>query len=273
MSGQSYLTAARLRDLNDQLNTRQRAILTTVARLSVVSSNQLRRLVYDDSASGRRLARLDLAWLVEQRLLTRLQRRVGGIRSGSDGFVYGLDIGGQRLLRPKQRRYRPAWTPQPQHLAHALAVSELYVQLNASHGLTTLSTFDAEPRCWRNFAGPGGAPVVLKPDAFVTIDSDQYEDRYFIELDRSTESTTRLASKLRLYLRYWQSGREQDATGVFPLVLWIVPDQRRLGQLVEVLGRLPAEHWQLFVVTTADKAAQQLISGALAEPPAPKEVS
>lgn len=273
MSGQSYLTAARLQDLKEQLNPRHRAILSVVARLSVVSSNQLRRLIYDDSPSGRRLARLDLAWLVEHRLLTRLERRVGGVRSGSDGFVYGLDIGGQRLLRPKQRRYRPAWTPQPQHLAHALAISELYVQLTATHGPTSLASFDAEPRCWRTFAGPGGAPTVLKPDAFLTIDSDRYEDRYFIELDRSTESTTRLASKLRLYLRYWQSGREQDATGVFPLVLWIVPGQRRLDQLVEVLGRLPPEHWQLFAVTTAEKAAQQLIIGALAEPLAPKEVS
>lgn len=273
MSGQPYLTAVRLRDLDQRLKPRQRSVLQAVARVSVISANQLRRLIYDDSASGRRLARLDLAWLVDHRLLTRLERRVGGVRSGSDGYVYGLDIGGQRLLRPNQTRYRPAWTPQPQHLAHALVVAELYVQLATHPGPTSLTAYDAEPRSWRSFAGPGGAPVVLKPDAFVTIDSDQYEDRYFIELDRSTESTTRLASKLQVYLRYWQSGREQDSTGVFPRVLWIVPDQRRLEQLVGVLGRLPAEHWRLFAVTTVDQAAQQLISGALAEPPAPKEVS
>lgn len=273
MSGQPYLTAARLKALDQLLKPRQRSVLRTIDRCNVASAAQLRRLFYEDSAAGRRLARLDLAWLVEHRLLSRLERRVGGVRAGSEGFVYGLDIGGQRLLRPNQRRYRPAWTPQPQHLTHALGVTELYVDLTTTAGPNQLTQFDAEPRCWRSFAGPGGSPTVLKPDAFVITESDLYEDRYFIELDRSTESTTRLSEKLRTYIRYWQSGKEQDTTEVFPRVLWIVPDRRRLEQLVDLFGRLPAEHWQLFAVTTADHAAQQLINGALVEPPTPKEVS
>src|SRR5262249_53911462 len=155
-------------------------------------------------------------------------RRVGGVRSGSEGFVYRTDVIGQRLLRPESdRRRRTPWTPQPRFLAHALAVSELYVQLDESEAPWKLLRFDAEPRCWRQFVGVGGRPQVLKPDAFLAGTDQTYDDHYFVEIDRSTESLPRIVEKAREYVSYWESGREQVRDGVFPLVLWIAPTERR----------------------------------------------
>ena len=50
-------------------------------------------------------------------------------------------------------------------------------------------------------------------------------------------------------------------TGIFPYVLWVAPDEQRAAFLVDVLASLPPEHWQIFMVTTADSAAQQMANG------------
>jgi hypothetical protein len=265
MRPRNYITRAAVELLRGSLHTREHTILVDVARLNVASGRQLRTLHYDDSATGRRMARLDLARMVDQRVLARLKRRVGGERGGSDSYVYGLDVAGQRLVYPERQRYRIAWTPQPQHLRHALAVSELYVELRAlEHGNVRMAFFDSEPACWRSFHGPGGMRTILKPDASVVIAGPSYEDRAFVEIDRATESGPRITAKANTYVRYFQSGREQANTGMFPLVVWVAPHERRASQLVEALAHVPAEHWRLFAVTTDTQAAQHLINGDFA---------
>jgi hypothetical protein len=248
-----------------RLSDQDHRLLADVHRLQVASGQQLRRLHYPNSPTGRRAARLALAELTELRVLARLDRRVGGVRSGSEGFIYRLDVIGQRLLRPESdRRRRAPWTPQPSFLAHALAVNELYVQLEESQAQWRLERFDAEPRCWRRFVGVGGRPQILKPDAFLVGTDESYEDHYFIEIDRSTESLPRIVEKAQQYISYWESGREQVRDGVFPLVLWIAPTQRRREQLVEALSEVDAEHWRLFVTST-DEHAAAFITGELSE--------
>lgn len=256
MSAQRYMTGKRVAAIEATLHERDRAVLEDVARLNVASAKQLQRLHYSDSEAGRRLARHDLARLTEERVIGRLDRRVGGVRAGSSGFVYALDVAGQRIIRPRKRRYRRPWTPQPSHLRHALSVSELYVRLREveESGRIELPIFDAEPACWRWFVGPGGGRVVLKPDAFAVTATTEFEDRWFIEVDLATESSPRLIHKAKAYVRYWQSGREQAETGVFPKVLWVVPDEPRREVAAEALSRLPAEHWRLFATATVDDA-------------------
>lgn len=258
MSRRPYITRARVAEITERLRPLHWALLTDVARLNVVSGRQLRQLHYPDTASGQRAARRDLAQLVQWRVLARLDRRIGGVRSGSDGFVYRLDVVGQRLLEPERQRYRTPWTPSATHLAHALAVSDLYVQLHRESAHWKMLAFDTEPRCWRSFSGPGGAPVVLKPDAFVVGAAGDFEDSWFIEVDRATESLPRITDKAKRYISYWQTGREQRERGVFPKVLWVVPDEHRAVQVVDVLGRFDPEHWQLFGVATAVEAAARL---------------
>jgi len=261
-----YTTAKRLVQLRQELSERQNRVLSDVARIGLVSGQQLRQLHFSDDQASRRLARLDLAMMVEQGVLERLGRRVGGQHSGSDGYCYCLGIAGQRLIDPGRSRYRRPWEPGTVFLAHALSVAQVYVELrSAEHGGSfCLARFDAEPACWRRYSGPGGTRRWLKPDAFTVIETHEFEDRYFIESDCGTEAAVRIEAKARAYISYWQSGREQSDDDIFPLVVFVAPSDRRRTQLVAALDRL-GEHRHLFVVVTAQEAADALQSGALIE--------
>lgn len=257
-----YVTAARLAELKRSLSMRDRAVITTLARVRVATSTQLERLHFSDVT--RRQARSVLASLTDRRLLARLPRRIGGLRAGSAGFVYALDVAGQHLCSPGQRRPQRPWNVGLPFLRHALCVTELYVRLLEAEraGLLQMADFVTEPRCWRRFPGHGGGRATLKPDAVTTLKLGGYEDRWFLEVDRGTESPATLGRQCDHYRRYWQSGIEQARTEVFPRVLWLVPDERRHDQLVDVLGRQSAETWALFAVATFDTAIKRLLRGA-----------
>ncbi len=258
-----YVTRSRVEALRGQLHGQQRAVLADVGRLGVVTGRQVQRLHYGDSAAGARLARKHLGQMVRWHVLTRMDRTIGGQRAGSSGLVYALGPAGQRLLRPDRWRSRPAWTPRPSYLRHALAVSELYVCLREMERSTSMEllAYDSEPKCWRPYFGPGGARSILKPDALAVVGLGEYEDRYFIEADCSTEHRPHIIAKAKTYVRYCQSGREQAETGIFPYVLWVAPEEHRAVFLVDVLASLPPEHWQIFMVTTSESAPHQMASG------------
>jgi len=260
MTKRTYITEGRLDVLRRQLSPADWDILRDVDRLGLVSGDQLARLHYGTSPSDRRLARLHLARLTDQQVLGRLGRRVGGVRAGSAGYVYVLDVAGQRLVDPERRRAWRRSTPGEAFLAHFIEVSELYVALRIaerSHRLT-LTAFDTEPVCWRSYGGPGGGRLVVKPDAFVIVTEGGWEQHHFVELDRATESTPRVVAKAKVYGRYFQSGREQAAGGLFPRVLWVVPTTDRATALTAALAALPAEQWQLHRVCVASEATSAL---------------
>jgi len=71
-----------------------------------------------------------------------------------------------------------------------------------------------------------------------------------------------LTRKCDLYRRYWQAGDEQARTGVFPRVLWVVPDQSRADVLGDVVARQPADGRPLFAVALFTKAIDRLVQGA-----------
>jgi hypothetical protein len=250
-------------------------LLAEVDRLNVASGSQLRRLYFQPSPTGQRMARLQLKRLVDSRILSRLGRTVGGVRAGSEGWTYSVDVAGKRLLHPGRSRQWSPWTPGSHHLRHAVAVSELYVELRGleSEGCTELLRFDAEPISWRFFSGAGGERQALKPDAFVVVASEMFEDSWFVEIDRGTESTTVIEQKAKAYLRYWQSGREQANHGVFPTVLFVVPNDSRKQQIVDVLARTPPSGWHLFQVVTSDHAARAMSTGELINNNSNKEVN
>ena len=256
------MTKAKAVAIAAALGPRQRALIDDVARLGVASANQLRRLRYEPTGAGRHLAWVDLSSLCETQVLARLDRSIGGVKAGSKGRCFTLGVTGQRIVWPDRRKSREPWTPNPAYLRHALGVTELYVQLRTQLA-DRLLTYDTEPACWRSYSGPGGAPATLKPDAFAVLDLARFEDRYFCEIDNATESGTRIVEKARAYIRYWQSGREIAASGVFPQVLWVTTTEVRRDLMVGALARLPAEHWQLFAVVTAAEAAERMTRGTI----------
>lgn len=256
----SYLTRSRIERLGRHLSDRDWAVIGTLARVRVATARQLERLHFADVS--RRQTRSVLASLVARRLLARLPRVVGGVRAGSAGYVYVLDVAGQRLTHSHGGRIQRPWSVGTPFLAHSLAVTELLVGLHeaacASDGAMRLVDFLAEPGCWRPVA-PG---VMLKPDAEVVMQLGSYEDRWFIELDRATESRTTLDRKLARYVAHWHTGREQAATGVYPRVLWVVPDAARHAVLIDAFGRQPVEAWPLFAAVTVAEAVERITAGA-----------
>lgn len=259
-----HITAERAEQIAGRLTPREHEVVQTLDRLRVASSFQLQRLhVWEGTpASNVRQARRLLAHLTELRVVARLERRVGGATSGSDGYVYGLDVAGQRIASAcgpaGGLRLRRPWTPGVPFLRHAVAVSELYVWLIEQQrgGALEVLDFDAEPLCWRRFTGPHGAAVMLKPDAYARLRVGQYEDSYFVEVDRATVSGPALTRKLTTYRRFWQTGREQERRGVFPRVLWLVPSEARKAVLVDRCASQPADAWPLFQIARYADAPQ-----------------
>lgn len=172
-----------------------------------------------------------LTRLESRRLITRLQRRIGGVRAGSTGIVWQLGAAGERLLRaqhgdPARRRYSE---PSPAFIAHTLAAAGLAIQLQelARQGAIELLRLEAEPEAWRTFLSAHGARQWLKPDLFaITADGD-YENHVFIEADNATEHMPVIVRKALQYQQYANTGIHQQEHGLFPAVVWVVPGKKR----------------------------------------------
>jgi len=87
------------RQIFDSLAPTDRSVLDVLAEVRMASGRQLNRLLWPMTASGARRARRQLARLVELRVITRLHRQVGGIKGGSQGYTYALDVVGQRIAQ------------------------------------------------------------------------------------------------------------------------------------------------------------------------------
>src|SRR5437763_1163574 len=91
------------------------------------------------------------------RLSARSSGRVGGVRAGSDGFIYEVDQAGQRLCAYWRgeglARTRGAHEPGLQFVEHRLAISEVSVRLveAARGGSFELVDWQSEPAAWRPF--------------------------------------------------------------------------------------------------------------------------
>ena len=261
------LSPRRLDAISAQLTDRDRRALAVVSRFGVMSGAQLQALLWAEvspSARGR-IARRGLARLVRLNVLQPLARRVGGERAGSASTTFAVGRAGQYLLK-SGRRVRAAYTPGARYLAHRLAVAQLYVELEArSHtdaeGVELLS-FEPEPECWRPYMAGFGARQVLKPDAFLKLATAEYELSWFIEQDMATEALTTIKAKALRYHEYFRTGIEQAARGVFPRVLWIVPDPRRAEAVRETLAQLPTDAHRLFAVATTAEVPALLTSEA-----------
>lgn len=187
-----------------------------------------------------------LTRLESRRLITRLQRRIGGVRAGSTGIVWQLGAGGERLLRtrhgdPARRRYSE---PSPNFISHTLASADLAIHLYelARHGMIELLRLEAEPECWRTFLSAHGARQWLKPDLFaITADGD-YEHHLFIEADNATEHAPVIVRKALQYQQYANSGIHQKEHGLFPAVVWVVPDSKRQAAIRSALTIEPRLH-------------------------------
>lgn len=262
-----YVTAARLRELQSTLSPRDLDVVKRVAVLRFVSGHQLARLCFgaDDPASARRAAGRALLRLVRLGVLARLPRSVGGIGAGSSNFAYRLDVAGRRLamergwIRTAQNAHQRV--PGLLFVRHTLDIAELHAQLVEADraGHIELLELEAEPACWRRYDDASFQSVILKPDSYVRLGAGEYEDSFFIEVDRGSEGSRAIGGQLERYVEYHADGREQEQRGVFPKVLWLAPDEDRKRAIAGCVGRLPRESRDLFAAAEFAEAIKQLI--------------
>ncbi len=255
-----YISAQGIAQVRERLSERDLAIIRQVGELRLMSARQIQAVHFpvsehDNDDAAMRARQRVLARLCRERLLIPLERRIGGVRAGSAGLVLALGPVGLRVLGPDTPRRR-AYEPTLRFVDHTLAIAQLIVDVTLAswQRLVDVPDCQAEPQCWRTFAGTGGR-LVLRPDAFLALGVGAYELRWFIEVDRSSESLPVIVRKCRLYADYYQSGQEQAAHGgIFPRVCWVVPDEVRAERVRAVIARDRSLPDRLFIVTTSPQA-------------------
>lgn len=238
------ISRQQLSEIDLRLSDRDRTILKQLDRLRYLRTGQIQRLFFSDVVSSdhaRQVATLNtLNRLKRHGLIAHLNRQIGGIFHGSSGAVWHMTEAGMRLLdlgKEIESKRKRALEPSQALLRHTLAVSECFVQLVEicrSRRSLAIKVLDVEPACWRAYQ-KDGKEMSLRPDLYAEIASGQYEDCWFIEMDLNTESTGDIVEKCRRYQQYYQTNKEQQVNGVFPLVLWIVPTEERRQKMIDAI--------------------------------------
>jgi hypothetical protein len=234
------------------LDRRDWVILRDLATFRLMSGQQLRHSHFHGHASQAAATRAASGTLRRLRTLgviRPLERRIGGKRAGSEGYLWHLTTAGSRLLAlSDDNQATPisrfaAVEPSARMVNHTLAVSEIAVKLRqAEHiGQIEIIKISPEPGCWRPYLGSSGARLILKPDlyAITATPGSDWQNLWFIEVDLATESRATIQTKIAAYQAYRRSGVEQHRTGAFPLVLWLTPSQDRAETILQTIHHIP----------------------------------
>lgn len=231
------------------LSPRDRDILESLERFRLLSSTLIRQLHFADhhgNDDGARAVNRVMSRLEKLRLVSRMEQRIGGYNGGSTSLTWQLSLSGQRLQAALTGRPQRSPLPASSWLfaMHTLGVAEVAVGLLQAQqaGDFELLRLDTEPACWQEFVSLTGALQRLKPDLYVVTANAEFEEHSFVEVDLGTEHRPTLQRKARVYARYRASGRHEAAHGVFPRVVWVVPDERRRAAVEAALAPLEADH-------------------------------
>lgn len=255
-------------EIDSRLGERDRELLATVQKYRYLMTGQIQRLLFTDAANssaGLRAASRNLKKLCEFGLVDSLSRRIGGVRAGSGSLIWHITHAGERLLRLHDNRAFPIrrhFEPSAYFLAHTLAVAGTAIQLIEicrKHEPEMLS-LQLEPKCWRTYSN-AGVSCSLKPDLYAATMSEEYEDRYFIEVDLDTESPAKIIEKCQKYHAYYRSGLEQEESEMFPLTVWIVPSAARKEKLIRQLREAFDKQAKLFAVITCEDLEHLILEG------------
>ena len=292
----SRISARKLEEILNRLGDRDKDIISSLSKYRFLTSKQLQRLFFylgKTASANTRATNKALNKLKELSLVDSLAQRIGGVRAGSSALIWHLTEAGYRIQYLNQKRNTDDTTdagdtdgtkgesskdtrtlhktalrkrinePSPLFLRHTLAVAEVALQVRLicrSEKNMKLDWLDTEPEAWRYFYA-GGREQILKPDLFAITELEKYEDRWFFEMDLGTESPSKVVEKCLLYLAYYQSGKEADYSEVFPLVTWIVPDQKRKVSLKRNISAALPKTPKMFIVITPEELPKLLKQG------------
>lgn len=265
-----------LRDMLARLSARDRLILTLLSNHKFVTTRQLQALAFTHHASelsAARTTRRVLQRLGRDGLLASMPRRIGGVYGGAENPVWHLTPTGYRLVHlaaghadgSAPLRIRE---PSKRIIEHCQAVAEARIAVERTSrefGDISVVQVTTEPDTWRRYAGPMGTTEVLKPDlelvTRMTDDDGQYEDRWFLEIDLDTEHPPVVVRQCQQYEDYRRTGLEQERKGVFPLVVWVVPDEARADRLRRAIRAAHRLDAGLFRVIISEQLPALIRSG------------
>lgn len=95
--------------------------------------------------------------------------------------------------------------------------------------------------------------------------SGDYEDHWFLEIDRDTEPPSRVLRACLKYEEYRRTGEERRRLGIFPAVVWVVPDQKRAATLKRHIAGEARLSRDLFTVVSLDDLATVVTAGSDAQ--------
>lgn len=260
------------RQAKQSLSPQHTQLLTLLGTYRFMRTDQFVALLKDSFSSHRSATRQlqrHLAYLEQQKLIYRLQRRIGGWEKGSGTNIWALTEAGYKLvfattIRHRRRRYSVDFVD------HTLEVTQASVDI-----ITTVATLkktnshytctlEQEPKAWRDYLSRIGDKRTLKPDLTASIYGPEFTDHYFFEIDRATENLTRIMRKMHIYGNYLATGAEQDALGVFPAVVWVVPTTTRRDTLARKFLREPDLPHDLWIVITNTELPTLIAEGPTA---------
>ena len=161
------ISRSKLNDIAINLQPRERAILEALQNCRYMTTGQIERNNFADAVSpgaAQRAANRAVHRLEDYGLICTLKRRIGGIRAGSKGYVWGLTPSGYRVLNldndelPRKRRHEPS----SRFVDHTLSVSELSLQLGNISGIR-VNNMQLEPACWRGYGRRREATTEARP--------------------------------------------------------------------------------------------------------------
>lgn len=261
------LSRLQLAALRERLSERDLLVLQAIQKYRFVSSGHVQELYFingSTQAANVRAANKALKKLRDYGLLKPLERRIGGVQAGSTALTWHLTEPGERLLGldgPKDHPRKRFEEPSRNFLAHTLSVVEYAVKLVTfcrKQNDMSVVTIAPEPECWRSYS-ISGKTLFLKPDLYAVLSSGEFEYQFYFEIDLGTEPMPKLMKKCQAYLDYYYSGEDQKKSGLFPLVVWVVPDEGRKQKLTEKIEENFSNKAQIFKTKLAEDNPQELL--------------
>jgi hypothetical protein len=264
------MTRSDLDILKDRLTDRDYKLLRDVEKFRLLSTKHIQRLHFDPvhptpTASARSCIRT-LSRLRDALVLKSLERRIGGARAGSAGFVWYVGPVGERILRSLdppvvsgRHNYRE---PSRHFVEHTLAISELAVRIIEAgrHDELEVLKVQAEPASWQQSLSKFGTTLTLKPDLRLVTGSGDYEHHWFIEVDMASEHMPVIMRQCAAYEAFRATGRYQATHGLFPAVLWVVPGSARAEAIRAAVAATAGLDPALFRVCITDEYLEVVAS-------------
>jgi hypothetical protein len=255
------ISKQQLRQIAAKLSLDDHLALTLISEHRFLTADHVAGIIHQQATTplaAVRAAQRQLRKLEQHGLAARLPGRTGGVGGGASRDTWHLTEAGHRTANPNpdtaastKHRHRTG-QPSTNFLNHTLMIADIRLALEQLDRQTSgtsahieLAAVQTEPACWRAWTGAYGVQRVLKPDLYIeTTTTDQasgeiYDDHWFIEADQNTEHQPAIIAKAKIYQEYQASGTEQAKTGIFPLILWITPNQRRADTILNIIASHP----------------------------------